>query len=101
MCQGERLFREGKLPRRICHCDTKVNNMMFDRETGKFLLVIDLDTVMPSLFFSDYGDFLRSAANATAKAPPYYNIECNCAGMLLIAAGEDRPEFFRDITFGK
>lgn len=70
MCQGERLFREGKLPRRICHCDTKVNNMMFDKATGKFLLVIDLDTVMPSFVFSDYGDFLRSAANTTAEDDP-------------------------------
>ena len=70
MCQGERLHREGKLPRRICHCDTKVNNMMFDADSGKFLLVIDLDTVMPSLFFSDYGDFLRSAANTTAEDDP-------------------------------
>ena len=70
MCQGERLFREGKLPRRICHCDTKVNNMMFDATTGEFLLVIDLDTVMPSLFFSDYGDFLRTAANTTAEDDP-------------------------------
>lgn len=70
MCLGERLYREGKLPRRICHCDTKVNNMMFDRQSGRFLLVIDLDTTMPSLFFSDYGDFLRSAANATAEDDP-------------------------------
>ena len=30
MCLAERLHREGKLPKRICHCDTKVNNMMFD-----------------------------------------------------------------------
>ena len=30
MCKAERLFREGKLPKRVCHCDTKVNNMMFD-----------------------------------------------------------------------
>ena len=36
-----------KLPKRVCHCDTKVNNMMFD-EDGKVLCVIDLDTVMPS-----------------------------------------------------
>jgi len=70
MCLGERLHREGRLPRRICHCDTKVNNMMFDRHSGRFLLVIDLDTTMPSLFFSDYGDFLRSAANATAEDDP-------------------------------
>ena len=54
MCSAERLHREGKLPKRICHCDTKVSNMMFDME-GKVLCVIDLDTIMPS--------FLRSAAN--------------------------------------
>ena len=62
MCKAERLHREGKLPKRVCHCDTKVNNMMFD-ENGKVLCVIDLDTVMPSFIFSDYGDFLRTAAN--------------------------------------
>ena len=62
MCKAERLYREGKLPKRVCHCDTKVNNMMFD-EDGSVLCVIDLDTVMPSYIFSDYGDFLRSAAN--------------------------------------
>ena len=62
MCKAERLYREGKLPKRVCHCDTKVNNMMFD-EDGKVLCVIDLDTVMPSFIFSDYGDFLRTGAN--------------------------------------
>lgn len=62
MCKGERLHREGKLPKRICHCDTKVDNMMFDAD-GNVLCVIDLDTVMPNFVFSDFGDFLRSAAN--------------------------------------
>ena len=62
MCKAERLHREGKLPKRVCHCDTKVNNMMFD-ESGNVLCVIDLDTVMPSFVFSDFGDFLRSGAN--------------------------------------
>ena len=62
MCSAEQLHREGKLPKRICHCDTKVSNMMFDME-GKVLCVIDLDTIMPSFIFSDFGDFLRSAAN--------------------------------------
>lgn len=62
MTLGERLFREGKLPKRVCHCDTKVNNMLFDKE-GNVLCIIDLDTVMPSFVFSDYGDFLRTAAN--------------------------------------
>ncbi len=62
MCKAERLHREGRLPKRVCHCDTKVNNMLFDQQ-GRVLCVIDLDTVMPSYVFSDYGDFLRSAAN--------------------------------------
>lgn len=70
MCQGERLHREGRLPLRTCHCDTKVNNMLFDDRTGQFLMVIDLDTVMPSLFFSDYGDFLRTAASTTREDDP-------------------------------
>ena len=69
MTKAERLHREGKLPKRICHCDTKVNNMMFDKD-GKFLCVIDLDTVMPSYVFSDYGDFLRTGANVLAEDDP-------------------------------
>ncbi|MBR6055428.1 MAG: aminoglycoside phosphotransferase family protein [Bacteroidales bacterium] len=69
MCLAERLHREGKLPKRICHCDTKVNNMLFDAE-GKILCIIDLDTVMPSYVFSDFGDFLRTAANPVAEDSP-------------------------------
>ena len=79
MCLGERLYREGKLPKRICHCDTKVNNMLFDRN-GNVLCIIDLDTIMPSFVFSDYGDFLRSAANTGAEDDPelsniHFNME--------------------------
>lgn len=62
MCLCERLYREGKLPKRINHCDTKVNNMLFD-ENGKVLCVIDLDTSMPGFVMSDFGDFMRSAGN--------------------------------------
>lgn len=69
MCRAEQLHREGKLPKRICHCDTKVNNMMFDHQ-GNILCVIDLDTVMPSYIFSDYGDFLRTGANPLAEDDP-------------------------------
>ena len=66
MCKAERMHREGILPKRICHCDTKVSNMLFDKD-GCTLCVIDLDTVMPSFVFSDYGDFLRTAANPVAE----------------------------------
>lgn len=66
MCFAERLHQAGKLPKRLCHCDTKVNNMLFDEE-GNVLCVIDLDTVMPSFVFSDFGDFMRTAANNTTE----------------------------------
>lgn len=66
MCKAERLGREGILPKRVCHCDTKVNNMLFDKE-GKVICIIDLDTVMHNFIFSDYGDFLRTAANTVVE----------------------------------
>lgn len=69
MCKAERMYRDGLLPKRVCHCDTKVNNMLFDRD-GNILCVIDLDTVMPSFVFSDIGDFLRNAANTVAEDSP-------------------------------
>jgi len=65
-CIQERLYREGKLKKRINHCDTKVNNILFD-ETGKVLCVIDLDTVMPGFVLSDIGDFIRTACNTGAE----------------------------------
>ena len=69
MCKAERMGREDILPKRVCHCDTKVNNMLFD-EHDQVLCVIDLDTVMPNFIFSDYGDFLRTGANAVAEDCP-------------------------------
>lgn len=69
MCKAERMGREGTLPKRVCHCDTKVNNMMFDKDDN-VLCVIDLDTVMPNFIFSDYGDFLRTGANVVAEDCP-------------------------------
>lgn len=66
MCVQERLYREGKLKKRTNHCDTKVNNILFDEE-GKVLCVIDLDTVMPGFVLSDIGDFIRTGANAGAE----------------------------------
>lgn len=76
-CTAERLHREGKLPFRVCHCDTKVNNMLFDTD-GNVLCVIDLDTVMPGYVLSDYGDFMRTAANrAPEDEPDLSKIEIN------------------------
>jgi Ser/Thr protein kinase RdoA (MazF antagonist) len=69
MCLAEVLFREGKLKKHINHCDTKVNNVLFD-EKGRPICIVDLDTVMPGFVFSDFGDFMRTAANTGAEDDP-------------------------------
>lgn len=66
MCKAERMHREGKLVKRTNHCDTKVNNILFDKE-GNVLCVVDLDTVMPGFVLSDFGDFIRTGANKGAE----------------------------------
>ena len=61
------LLREGKLPLRVTHNDTKISNVLFDRETGRALCVIDLDTVMPGLCAFDFGDSIRAGATTAAE----------------------------------
>lgn len=56
------LINKGLIPERVIHNDTKVNNVMLDRDTGEYLTVIDLDTVMLGSSLYDYGDGIRSAA---------------------------------------
>ncbi len=87
MTKAERMGREGILPKRVCHCDTKVNNMMFN-DHDEVLCVIDLDTVMPNFIFSDYGDFLRTAANTVAE---------DCADMTAV---KFRMDIFKAFTEG-
>jgi len=62
----QKLGREGKIPVRITHNDTKFNNILFD-ENEKSLCIIDLDTVMPGYFHSDFGDAIRTGANVAAE----------------------------------
>ena len=62
-----RLLAEGKLPLRVTHNDTKLNNVMLDAKTRKALCVIDLDTVMPGLSLYDYGDSIRFGAASAAE----------------------------------
>ncbi len=56
------LLESGKLPLRVTHNDTKLNNVMLDAETRKALCVVDLDTVMPGSSLYDYGDSIRFGA---------------------------------------
>ena len=61
-----KLGKEGKIPLRITHNDTKFNNILLD-ENDKALCVIDLDTVMPGYVHYDFGDAIRTAANTASE----------------------------------
>ncbi len=58
------LLESGKLPLRVTHNDTKLNNVLFDTKTDTAQCVIDLDTVMPGSLLYDYGDALRFGASS-------------------------------------
>lgn len=53
---------KGIIPMRVTHNDTKISNMLFDKDNN-VLCVIDLDTVLNSTCLNDYGDAIRSYTN--------------------------------------
>ncbi len=61
------LVDAGKIPRRVTHNDTKINNVMIDAATDEAVCVIDLDTVMPGLALHDFGDLVRTATSPAAE----------------------------------
>ena len=61
------LIKDGKLPLRVTHNDTKLNNILFDNTSNKGICIIDLDTVMPGLSLYDFGDSIRFGANTAAE----------------------------------
>lgn len=64
------LIEQGRLPLRVSHNDTKLNNVMFDARTNEGICVVDLDTVMPGLALYDFGDGIRFGANKAAEDEP-------------------------------
>ncbi|MCL2629919.1 MAG: phosphotransferase [Firmicutes bacterium] len=61
------LLKSGKIPLRVTHNDTKLNNVLFDALTNKALAVIDLDTVMRGSLLYDFGDAIRSGCNSATE----------------------------------
>lgn len=61
------MLADGKLPLRVTHNDTKLNNVLLDKKTRKSLCVLDLDTVMPGLSLYDFGDSIRFGAATAAE----------------------------------
>lgn len=66
----QRMREAGELPLRVTHNDTKLNNVLLDKDTRKALCVLDLDTVMPGLSLYDYGDSIRFGAATAAEDEP-------------------------------
>lgn len=58
---------EGRLPLKVTHNDTKLNNILFDKKTGKAICVIDLDTIMPGYSVNDFGDSIRFGATTAVE----------------------------------
>jgi aminoglycoside phosphotransferase (APT) family kinase protein len=64
------LLAQNRLPERVTHNDTKINNVLIDDKSGEGLCVIDLDTVMPGSALYDFGDMVRAGAAASAEDEP-------------------------------
>ena len=65
-CIVDRLA-DGRLPLRVTHNDTKLNNVMLDYDSRTALCVIDLDTIMPGSSLYDFGDSIRFGAATAAE----------------------------------
>ncbi|NCC45030.1 MAG: aminoglycoside phosphotransferase family protein, partial [Clostridia bacterium] len=63
---GDLLANE-EVPLRVTHNDTKLNNVLFDKESKKAICVIDLDTVMPGFAAHDFGDAIRFGASTAVE----------------------------------
>ena len=63
----ERAREAGNLPLRVTHNDTKLNNILFDKASGKPICVIDLDTIMPGYSVNDFGDSIRFGATTALE----------------------------------
>ena len=63
-------IREGRIPLRVTHNDTKLNNILIDSDTGKTKAIIDLDTVMPGSLLYDFGDSIRFGASTAEEDEP-------------------------------
>ena len=60
-------LKDGSIPLRVTHNDTKLNNILMDDKTGEARAVIDLDTVMPGSMLYDFGDSIRFGASTAAE----------------------------------
>ncbi len=63
----ENIISDPNYPTRMIHHDTKINNVLFNRDTNKSICVCDLDTLMPGKIISDFGDMVRTYTCAESE----------------------------------
>ena len=98
----------GEIPLRVTHNDTKINNVMIDKATGKAVAVIDLDTVMPGSLCYDFGDSIRFGASSAAEDEPdiskvffrYELYEAYLRGYLSAVGNTITPQERRALPYG-
>ncbi len=78
----------GELPLRITHNDTKIDNVLFDTDSGEVVCIVDLDTVMPGLAHYDFGDMMRTLTSPTDED------ECDLAKVTM------RMDYFEELAKG-
>jgi Ser/Thr protein kinase RdoA (MazF antagonist) len=54
-----------RVPIRVAHNDAKLDNVLF--RDGEAVCLVDLDTIMPTAWFWDVGDLLRTASTRVAE----------------------------------
>ena len=82
------LKASGQLPRRVTHNDTKAGNVLLDTRTRRPVAVIDLDTVMPGIVWSDFGDMARTfVPNRPENDPDTPRLELNTETLAALQEG--------------
>ncbi len=65
--QINQLIDAKRIPLRVCHNDTKIDNILFDSNSKKVKSIIDLDTIMSNTIIYDFGDAIRTSCNTTSE----------------------------------
>jgi hypothetical protein len=65
-----REMQAGQIRRSAIHGDTKLENFLFDAESGQVKALVDLDTIMPNTWLADWGDMVRSLCNVAGEKEP-------------------------------
>ena len=91
-------LNNAELPLRVCHNDTKLNNILFLKTEAKALCLIDLDTLMTGYFYYDFGDALRTVVNTAPEDETDFSKICFDEGLFraFVDGLATNPSFLTD-----